>query len=116
MELNEQEAHCIARLLQGAWYGETSWDGCSYCKFQCTTKPNGEKSDWYHSTINGAYLNYPMREAVSKRLTDETGVDLDKFMDGQFLHSSFPAKKFLKNANENAKQHYRDRFSWIKDI
>ena len=33
MELNEKEAHCVARLLQGALFGKSYLDGCDYCKW-----------------------------------------------------------------------------------
>ena len=30
MELNEREAHCVARLLQGAIFGNDATDGCFF--------------------------------------------------------------------------------------
>lgn len=43
--LTEKEAHCIARLLQGAVFGKNGsvFDGCAFCKFQCNM--DGEKGD-----------------------------------------------------------------------
>ncbi|MBQ9487748.1 MAG: hypothetical protein IJU91_08140 [Selenomonadaceae bacterium] len=40
MELTEQEAHCVARLLQGAIFGNEGalFNGCAFCKFQCGNK------------------------------------------------------------------------------
>lgn len=35
MELSEREAHCMARLLQGAWFGKRMLDACNYFKVQC---------------------------------------------------------------------------------
>ena len=35
MKLNEAEAHCLARMLQGALYGgqQNPFDGCRFCKY-----------------------------------------------------------------------------------
>ena len=38
MELTEKEAHCVARLLQGAIFGESVLNGCVFCKFRCNTE------------------------------------------------------------------------------
>ena len=98
MELNEREAHCIARLLQGAIFGEDVSDGCDYCKFQCTLG------------------RFPFREEIRKRLTEETGVDLSNGTRVLLPHSNFPYNKFLKNANETAKKVYRNHLSYLCDI
>ena len=94
MELNEQEAHCVARLLQSLWYGQGALDGCGYCKYQC-----GEK--------------LPMFHAIKKRLTDETGVDVSPIVYGELPDSKFPYLKFLKNANETALNYFRTYFTDI---
>ncbi|MBR6013349.1 MAG: hypothetical protein IK062_06165 [Selenomonadaceae bacterium] len=45
MILSEQEAHCVARLLQGAVYGEDFLSGCSFCKFPCSLVNHNKHSD-----------------------------------------------------------------------
>ena len=97
MELNEREAHCIARLLQGAWYGKHSFDACKYCKFQCY-KDNAEK-------------RLSSFDDIRKRLTEETGVDLSPDVNSFLLDSYFPYHKFLKNSNEEIRKYFRERFS-----
>ena len=97
MELNEREAHCVARLLQGAFFGEEITDGCDYCKFQCGIK-------------------FPVREAIKKRLTEETGVDLSNGTWVMLPHSNFPYNKFLKNANETSKEVYRNHLNYLLDF
>ncbi len=58
MELTEQEAHCIARLLQGALFSENILNGCDYCKNRC-------------------YENrWDIFFSIRKRLSEETDVDL----------------------------------------
>ena len=63
MELSEQEAHCVARLLQASLYGGDDknfgcpLDGCQYCKVQCYKQ--GEHS--------------PIFSHLRKRFTEETG-------------------------------------------
>ena len=92
MELNEQEAHCIARLLQSALFGKSIFDGCFYCKHQCGNK-------------------LPMFQAIRDRLTEETAVDIDPIYYGEIPNSDFPYLKFLKNSNEHATAYFRERFS-----
>lgn len=95
MELNEQEAHCVARLLQGALLGENTLDGCDHCKNRC-------------------YENrWDMFYAIRKRLSEETGVELGAFQYGTLPHSDFPYGMFLKNASEKAKAYYRARFNYL---
>ena len=96
MELSEQEAHCIARLLQGGWFAKHPIDACAFCKYQC------RKDDAPHD----------MSSAMRKRLTEETGVDLG-FVSHEFYGSDFDYKRFLKNANEEAKNYFREYFTHI---
>lgn len=102
MELNEREAHCIARLLQGAWYSTPekglagSLNACKYCKFQCY-KGNGNE-------LTGL-------EGIRKRLTESTGVDLYPDTSAFLIDSNLPYHKFLQNANEGIKEYFRERFS-----
>ena len=105
MELTEQEAHCLARLLQGSLYSSDTFIGCRFCKFPCDQ--NGSK---------------PMFETVKKKLTDETEVDVSGNLygyltEGLTLHSmkaeDFPYKKFLQGSSETVKEHYRNFFSDI---
>ena len=95
MELNEREAHCIARLLQGALLGETILDGCDHCKYRC-----------FETRFENFY-------AIRKRLTEETGVDLGTRRYGMLPHSDFPYKMFLKNASEKTKEWYRAQFKYL---
>ena len=97
MELNEQEAHCVARLLQSALYGKGILDGCLFCKYRCD--------------VNDGRLK--MFGAIKDRLTGETGVDLSPITGGDLLGSEFPYFKFLKNANEEVKEYFRNRFKNI---
>ena len=98
MELNEREAHCVARLLQGAIIGQNPLDGCDYCKNRCF------ENQW------------SMLHSIRKRLTEETGVEIGNFIYGTLPHSDFPYKMFLKNASDKVKDYYRARFRWICDI
>ena len=96
--LTEQEAHCIARLLQGAVYGEGLFDGCAFCKFQCNTDRNA-----------GEVL--PRFDEIRMKLWEATGVDLAPCFSGEYLlHSKFKYKKFLKNSNEDIKEYFRNFF------
>lgn len=96
MELNEREAHCVARLLQGAIFGKDITDGCAYCKFRC------------ESPI--------LAGEIRKRLTDETGVDLGVMDSGKLPRSDFPHGRFLMNAHEDSKKAYRKAFDHISEL
>ena len=99
MVLSEREAHCVARFIQGALFGKEELDGCIYCKYQCYRDDNQNRRN---ELTNVRY-----------RLMKETGVDLS-FATGKKLESSaFPYHKFLQNANEGAKEHFRTFFSDI---
>ena len=91
MELNERESHCVARLLQGAMFGNSIDDGCQFCKFRCERVVD-------------------MTREIRKRLTDETGVDLSLMTHGTEPLSKFPLGKFLINANADIKKVYREFF------
>ena len=94
MELTEKEAHCVARLLQGAMFGNhNSMAGCAFCKYQCGA------DDMYRK--------------IQKKFEEETGVNLDANMPIDVIYSTFPYKKFLKNSNENIKEHFRKIFADI---
>ena len=99
MELNEREAHCVARLLQSAWFGSGQFDGCKYCKYECASETKGN--------LLIGFMN------IRKRLTEETGVDLTPVAGAFIFDSEFPYHKFLKNANEKAKNYFRHRFDNI---
>lgn len=96
--LTEKELHCVARLLQGAIYGEEHnvFDGCAFCMYQC------------HNEIELA----PNFELVMQKIMNKTGVDLSPAKH-RLIHSGFPYKKFLKNANEDAKEYFRNYFKNI---
>ena len=90
MELNEQEAHCVARHLQALMYGRGVSDACNFCKFQCCTEGFP-----------------PMERQIKERLTEETGVDIKTWTNWETLPgSTFPYKKFLINANEKVIAYY----------
>lgn len=102
MTLDEREAHCIARLLQGAWFANedggfaSSVATCQYCKYQCY------KESEEH--------NLKMLSKIRKRLTEETGVDLGYETGAFLINSDFPYHKFLKNANEEIRNYFSNRF------
>lgn len=107
MELTEQEAHCIARALQGAWFStdsETgmgnSLDACQYCKYQCYKDETRPRMAFGH---------------IRKLLTEKTGVDLGVAAGAFLIGSEFPYRKFLKNANEEIKEYFRTRFEHVND-
>ena len=96
MELNEREAHCVARLIQGGVLEGSIFYGCAYCKYHDDCWPKESK--------HGGIFLYDIR----KRLTKETGVDLSFISKGRFdIDSSFPHGTFLKNSNEKVKDFYR---------
>jgi len=94
MELNEKESHCVARLLQGAFYGESAVSGCAFCKYRC------RESD-----------EISMERKIREKFMAETGVDLTQFVSPTIPYSKFPYKKFLKNSNENIKEYFRKIFA-----
>ena len=97
MELNEKEAHCIARLLQGAFYSDNILSGCTFCKFRCD---NDEQ---------------PLINSIRKRLYDETYVDVRLGSDrrDELPFSDFPYKRFLKTSNEPIKEYFGKIFADI---
>ena len=97
MKLNEREAHCVARLLQGALFGKSTDDGCEYCKFRCERVENRTR-------------------AIRSRLSEETGVDLDLVDAGGVPMSDFPHGRFLKNANKDMKKRYQASFKWLSEL
>ena len=93
MELTEKEAHCVARLLQGAMFGRNNtMAGCAFCKFQCDTK-------------NSMYRH------IQEKFENETDVDLQDDLPVDVIYSDFPYKKFLKKSNEHIKEYFRKIFS-----
>ena len=95
MELTEQEAHCLARLLQGALFNENILTGCDYCKNRC-----------YENRCDIFFL-------VRKRLSEATDVDLKPEQYAELPHSDFPYGIFLKNASEKTKAWYRVKFNQL---
>ena len=67
--------------------------GCAFCKYQCGA------DDMYRK--------------IQKKFEEETGVNLDANMPIDVIYSTFPYKKFLKNSNENIKEHFRKIFADI---
>lgn len=101
MELSEREAHCVARLLQGALFGKDIFDGCAYCKFQCHKDS---------ALMASLYMQ------IRRRLTEETGVNLDSMVGGDLPNSDFPYFKFPANANPEIKEYFRTRFSHVANM
>ena len=89
MELNEREAHCVARLLQGAFLGESVLNCCEYCKYPCYDDSN--RCLWFANVIRDKF-------------TDETGVSLGATPHKTDLNGfARPFNKFLVNANPKAR-------------
>lgn len=94
MTLTDEEAHCLARLLQSALYSghvNSIFVGCSFCKNSCK-----------HAA------SY---DALRRKLQDETGVDLSPAVYGSIQKGDFPYKKFLKNSNPKIRNYMRNFFS-----
>ncbi len=97
LELDEMDAHCIARMLQSYLFTDTPFAGCRFCKYNCfndDAKPTNDKR-------------------IGKLLMDFTGVDLGPAVYGYLEVGGFPYKKFLKNSSDRAKEYFRNFF---KDI
>lgn len=100
MELDEKEAHCVARLLQTfLWQNRHNMYGCSFCKFECPRK-GVEKTRLLE---------------IQQKFQDETGVDLVSIGWGHIPFSDFPYKKFLVNSNEKIQELFKNAFSEIPD-
>lgn len=97
MKLNEAEAHCLARMLQGALYGgqQNPFDGCRFCKYNRWAKDGDDCKNF---------------TGVSIRLTEFTDVDLSPAVYGWLPPGKFPYKKFLKGADDGIKQQFRNFF------
>lgn len=104
VKFSERETHCIARMLQGAVYGEDFLSGCSFCKFQCSLMNRDKHSDKVYSTN-------PMWRQILDKLTKVTGVDCGVMDEGNLYGSKFPYKRFLKNSNAEAREYFRNYFS-----
>ena len=106
MELNEQEAHCIARRLQCAKFAYDSYIGCRFCRHPCDKTKK-------ESTCRIA----------DKKLAETTGVDLSGVYKGVLRPTNlddkplkvmdFPYKTFLVGASEETKSFYREFFNDI---
>ena len=94
MELTEKEAHCIARLLQGAMFGKSIFDGCAFCKFKCKVKNDPA----------------PHLDKIRMLLTEATGVDLGWNGNTAFRPDDFQYHRFLKNSNDEMKQKIANYF------
>lgn len=104
VKFTEQETHCIARLLQGAVYGEDFLSGCSFCKFQCSLVNRDKHSEKIYSIK-------PRWRQILDKLTQATGVDCGIMDEGNLYGSNFPYKRFLKNSNAEAKEYFRNYFT-----
>ena len=66
------------------------------------------KYPWEHEAV--------FAREIRNRLTEETGVDLSNGIWVLLPHSNFPYNKFLKNANEKAKEVYRSHLNYLCSI
>ncbi len=107
VKFTEQESHCIARMLQGAVYGENFLSGCSFCKFQCSLVSRSKYSE-------KIYSQQPRWRQILDKLTKKTGVDCGVMDEGNLYGSQFPYKRFLKNSNAEAEEYFRNYFSDCK--
>ncbi len=100
MELTEQEAHCVARLLQSAIFGNDGeiFNGCMFCKFKCENEKDPA----------------PNFDILRERFTKETGVDLGLGSAGSLPLSKFPYKRFLKSANADIRKYFKNYFADVK--
>ena len=91
MELSEKEAHCVARMIQGALcYGHVM-GACRFCKYHCADE------------------GWRPFYAVRKRLTEETGVDVNSYVSACTPENEWPHLRLLKNANEDIKKKFREQ-------
>lgn len=104
IKFTEHEAHCVARMLQGAVYGENFLSGCSFCKFQCSLVGRNKYSE-------KIYSQQPRWRQILDKLTKFTGVDCGIIDEGNLYGSKFPYKRFLKNSNAEAEEYFRNYFS-----
>ena len=102
MELSEKEAHCVARLLQGAVFGKSLFSGCDFCKFQCDKE---EKK-------KGAPYIAPQYKKIMQKFYEETEVDtrIAGIASDTLIKSDFPYKRFLRNSNEEIKAYCKNFF------
>ena len=102
IKFNEKEAHCIARILQGAIYAKDFLAGCSFCKFPCKLVRHNHRDE---------VLQQEQRwRQILNKLTEKTGVDCGIMESENLYGSEFPYKRFLRNANDEAKDYFRNYF------
>ena len=90
MELSEREAHCVARLLQGAIYGDSYLTGCGYCK--------------YNRADENGFIYGSCADKIRARLTEETGVELNNEVFTPDFEREWPYLRFLRNSNDRVKR------------
>ena len=102
MELSEKELHCVARLIQGGVFGKRAFDGCWFCKY----RDDCQKADDHQ------FYDPPFYKELAKKITLNTGVDIEKDNDSSVLPPSLiPFRKFLKNADVSIKEYFKSYFS-----
>ena len=91
MELDEREAHCVARLIQGGLKTDNILNGCLFCKYPCKYTSNGV-------TIGNVNM------ALRNRLEKETGVIIGTYR-GRTAFDEFrsPFNYLLVNSNPQAR-------------
>lgn len=80
LELDEMDAHCIARMLQSYLFTDTPFAGCRFCKYNCfndDAKPTNDKR-------------------IRKLLMDFTGVDLGPAVYGYFYFEYYRRKQIIR--------------------
>ena len=92
MDLTAKDLHCVARLLQGAIYGErgNTFDGCAFCKYRCRNEKDPA----------------PYFEEIMHKLAKLTGVALSAKHGQKLPFPHFPYDRFLINANDEIKAYF----------
>lgn len=91
MELSEKEWHCVARMLQGGWYGykHRPDSACEFCKY----RQECWQGDWECYKPSGFF------KEVAEKITKLTGVDLMPEKNVTYLPlCRVNQKRFLKNS------------------
>ena len=121
MELNEQEAHCLARILQGILFADNQWlEGCQFCPYrfddsQVCVKPLREFPKIAEALPdmeeNAGFMTMPIN--LRRRLSDETGVDIDFLSGGGLPGCKFEPDRFLREANPTIVERYQRHFNFL---
>lgn len=64
ISISEKDLYCIAKILQSSLFGQSQFDGCEFCRYQCHVQCE-----------NKVIALAPNYEKVIFRLQDITGID-----------------------------------------